>query len=246
MRVELIYENTCPNIAAARAQLMHAFAAAGQTPRWTEWEVNDPRTPAHARVYGSPTILVDGRDVAGEPPTDSEACCRIYADSEESNRGVPSVAVITRALQAAAAEPGHRTRRVLGLNTAVLPTVGTALLPKLACPACWPAYTGLLGSLGLGFIDYTPYLLPLTGLFLASALAALAYRARTRRGFGPFWLGLIAGIGLVVGKFAYAGDAAMYVGIAGLVGASLWNTWPGKTRPGGTPSCPECVPSTGE
>jgi glutaredoxin len=42
-----------------------------------------------------------------------------------------------------------------------LPSVGVSILPKLACPACWPAYAGLLTSTGLGFLISAVYLLPL-------------------------------------------------------------------------------------
>jgi len=62
-----------------------------------------------------------------------------------------------------------------------LPGVGVSILPKLACPACWPAYAGLLSSVGLGFLISTAYLLPLTVAFLILALAALAVRANERR-----------------------------------------------------------------
>ena len=53
-----------------------------------------------------------------------------------------------------------------------IPGVGVSLLPKLACPLCWPAYAGLLSSLGVGFLISTKYLLPLTVGFLSLALAA--------------------------------------------------------------------------
>ncbi|KAF0218625.1 MAG: putative Thioredoxin [Geobacteraceae bacterium] len=43
---------------------------------------------------------------------------------------------------------------------AMLPGIGLAFLPKLACPACWPAYAGVFSSLGLGFVNYNPYLSP--------------------------------------------------------------------------------------
>jgi hypothetical protein len=33
-----------------------------------------------------------------------------------------------------------------------IPGVGMSLVPKLACPSCWPAYAGLLSSVGLGFL----------------------------------------------------------------------------------------------
>src|SRR5260370_27513328 len=45
------------------------------------------------------------------------------------------------------------------------PGIGVSLLPKLMCPACWPAYAAVLSSVGLGFLISTTYLLPLTALF---------------------------------------------------------------------------------
>lgn len=121
-------------------------------------------------------------------------------------------------------------------NTAMLPTVGVALLPKLTCPACWPAYAGLLSSLGIGFVDYTPYLVPFTLVFLVISLSTMAFRAKSRHGYGPLLLGLFAGAVLMVGKFVYDSDSAMYTGLVILVAASLWNTWP-KARVDDCPAC---------
>ena len=81
---------------------------------------------------------------------------------------------------------------------AILSAIGLALLPKLTCPACWPAYAGLLSSFGIGFFNYTSYLLPITFVFLIVAVAALIYRAKARRGYGPFVLGLLASIAILV------------------------------------------------
>jgi mercuric ion transport protein len=121
-------------------------------------------------------------------------------------------------------------------NTAMLPTVGVALLPKLTCPACWPAYAGLLSSLGISFVDYTPYLVPFTLIFLGISLSTMVYRAKSRHGYGPLLLGLLAGAVLMVGKFAYNSDAAIYTGLVILVAASLWNTWP-KTQMANCEAC---------
>ncbi len=83
----------------------------------------------------------------------------------------------------------------------------------------------------------TEYLLPLTVLFLGLALIALAFRARRRRGYFPLSLGVMAALALVGGKFVLDWDPAVYAGIAALVGASLWNSWP--VRPAaGVPSAP--------
>ncbi len=72
-----------------------------------------------------------------------------------------------------------------------VPGIGIALLPKLACPLCWPAYAGILSSLGLGFLISTAYLLPFTIAFLILTLAVLAFRAKQRWGYGPLGLGLV-------------------------------------------------------
>ncbi len=74
----------------------------------------------------------------------------------------------------------------------------------------------------------TAYLLPLTVLFLTAAVAALGFRANRRRGYAPFAVGIVAALVLLVGKFVSESNVAVYLGLAALVGASLWNAWPHK------------------
>jgi len=228
-RVELIYQDSCPNVEGARAALRAAFRSIGRAPRWTEWERGAPGAPAHARLYGSPTILVDGRDVAGAAPGDGSESCRVYGGAQQ---GVPPVAAIVAAL--------GRARPRWSRALAVLPGAGVALLPVGACPACWPAYAGLLGSIGLGFLLDSAYLLPVTAAVLAVALLPLGYRARERRGFGPLALGVGATVAALIGKFALSSNLLLYVGLALLVGASIWNTWP--RRAASTRTCGNCAP----
>ena len=94
--------------------------------------------------------------------------------------------------------------------------------------------------MGIGFVDYTPYLLPLTFGFLLIALSALFYRAKNRHGYKPFYLGVCASAILLIGKFMYENDIAMYIGLGLLVIASIWNTWPVR-RQGNNMNCPACV-----
>lgn len=235
MRVELVYESSCPNIGAARAQLLHAFAQTKISPHWREWEVTDPKVPDYIHGYGSPTILVNGQDVCADTWAKDDLCCRVYG-VDSQHQGVPPLQDIVTAITTPKPKTSHSR---WPLNTAVIPSILVALLPKLACPACWPAYAGLLSSLGLSFMDYTPYLLPLTISFLVIALAALAHRAPTRRGYRPLILGVCAAIILLVGKFSFASDLAMYLGLVLLIAASLWNTWP-RPQHAGNP-CPACI-----
>ena len=121
-----------------------------------------------------------------------------------------------------------------------LPGIGVSVLPKLACPACWPAYAGLLTSIGLGFLISATYLLPLTVAFLILALSAMLLRARDRRGYSPFLLAVLAASGILLGKFTWDSRATVYGAIGLLVVASLWNTWPRRdTSNDGTP-CSNC------
>jgi hypothetical protein len=226
--LELVYDADCPNIDDARAQIRAALSAAGLAMRWKEWDRADPAAPDHVRRWGSPTVLVNGRDVAGVPPAQA-ASCRIYVNGQGRHQGVPSAEMIAAAL--------HAGRAPLSANiAALLPAIGAAALPKLTCPACWPAYAGVLSAFGLGFVDYTPYLLPLTLGFLAVTLATLAWRAGSRRGYRPLALGALGAAVTLIGKFAFDSDAALWGGVALLVAASLWNSWP-RRQAGDCPAC---------
>lgn len=123
---------------------------------------------------------------------------------------------------------------------AVLPGIGVSLLPKLTCPLCWPAYAALLTTLGLGFLISARYLFVVTTGFLLISVAALAFRAGHRRGYGPAALGILASAIVLLGKFSMESNAVMYSGLAVLVIAYVWNTWPRRFAAG---RCPQCVPS---
>ena len=68
--------------------------ATGLPATWQEHDQEAPDAPPHAKQYGSPTVLVDGRDVTGEAPGVAAAACR--AD------GAPPVQLIRAALAGAA------------------------------------------------------------------------------------------------------------------------------------------------
>ena len=84
--------------------------------------------------------------------------------------------------------------------------------------------------MGFAFLFNTVYLLPLTASFLLMAVGALAYRAKRRRGYGPFLLGTAAAIMFLIAKFALASTWGVYGGTAFLIGASIWNAWPTRAK----------------
>ena len=100
MVVELIYSLDCPNVDLARSHLVRAFAQVGQAPKWSEHVIGDPATPEHAAGYGSPTILIDRRDVSGAP-AGANASCRLYRTEDGHLTRAPSIDQIATALSRA-------------------------------------------------------------------------------------------------------------------------------------------------
>ncbi len=240
MTVELIYDVDCPNVLKARANLATALAAVGHEPSWSEWNRSATDSPSYVRGYGSPTVLVNGQDVSGESMRDSGSCCRLYRSGPSRFEGAPSVEQIAAALTSNAGNTIKATLPSAGwkISLVTLPAVGVTLLPVGLCPACWPAYAGLLSAVGLGFLLNAAYLFPMTSMLLALAVGALAKGARTRRGYAPFVSGLAASAVVLFGKFVYGSDSTMYVGIAILVTASVWNVWPVRKK---NTACPTCT-----
>jgi len=240
MVAELIYASDCPNVTQARGNLLRAFAKAGIQARWIEWERHNADSPPYVQAFGSPTILVDGKDIAGAEPTGDISCCRLYRDNNEKAIGVPSVENIGRKLATKAMGRNETQANGWRTNMVVFSGIATVLLPKAACPACWPIYAGVLSSLGLGFLLKTVYLFPLTAAFLFIAVVALAYKAKLRKGYGPFILGVIGAGMVLIGKFMYQNNPVMYGGIILLLTASFWNAWHGTKNGGNKESCPAC------
>ena len=66
----------CPLADAARIELEAALAECG-IESYDEIDIGDPSTAETLRGWGSPTVLVNGKDVAGQPKGDN-LCCRVY------------------------------------------------------------------------------------------------------------------------------------------------------------------------
>ena len=247
MDVELVYFAGCPNIHKARQRLLSACKAAAIAPQWQEWRADDPEGPRHVRNWGSPTILVNGRDVAGATKNTGDANCRLYAGPDGILDGAPAVALIQEALRLSATQNKAgdiRTERERKKHwstlLAFIPVVAAALLPT--CPACWPLYAGLLASMGIEFAEGSPYAASLILLFLTIALVTLAYQARSRQEYGPLWLGGLGTVLVLISKFAIVSGWILHGGVALLLAAFIWNVLFRKSRPDSGGACPACLP----
>jgi len=99
--IELVYDVDCPNVDRARAMIGAALSAVGAELRWTEWDREDLATPAERRGFGSPTVLVNGRDVGCDENESAQAdanSCRVYVDECGCMCGAPSAELILSAI----------------------------------------------------------------------------------------------------------------------------------------------------
>ncbi len=92
-KVQFLYFDGCPLAAPAKARLSEAMALCGLT-EVEEIDILNPDAPEELRCWGSPTILVNGADVTGQPKGNSVSC-RIYP----YEGGVPDVHSIVAGLQ---------------------------------------------------------------------------------------------------------------------------------------------------
>jgi hypothetical protein len=98
MRIEVLHVVECPGHPVAVRLVSDALAAEGITTKIHEVLVADERTAREWRFHGSPSIRVNGRDVAEESP-ETEAFglnCRWYFGSNRT--GLPPIEMIQRAI----------------------------------------------------------------------------------------------------------------------------------------------------
>jgi len=101
-KIELVWDDDCPHVDAARENLAAALAAIGVPAHWDEWRRDDRAAPAYASLVGSPAILIEGRDIEGQE-MGSAACCRVYVGPDGRRSAAPSIATIVDALRRAGA-----------------------------------------------------------------------------------------------------------------------------------------------
>jgi hypothetical protein len=97
VKIQLLHFPECPNVEPARELLRAAMATAGVRVAVEEIDTMAEATPAELRGWGSPTILVDGVDVAGGMPG-GDPTCRVYDHGGGRVAGVPSEVMVRDAL----------------------------------------------------------------------------------------------------------------------------------------------------
>ncbi len=93
LNIEFIYDSDCPNVAEARKNLLKAIKLTQIEHQIVEWERQAVSSPKYVKNYGSPTILINQKDLLEMPENQMNSCCRLYGE-----KGAPSVELIHSAI----------------------------------------------------------------------------------------------------------------------------------------------------
>jgi hypothetical protein len=98
VKVEVLYVAECPSHPAALKLVRDVLAAQGISTEVYEVLVRDEQMACELKFPGSPTIRIDGMDVAGESKTTKNFAlnCRLYPGSEQI--GLPPAEMVHRAV----------------------------------------------------------------------------------------------------------------------------------------------------
>jgi hypothetical protein len=101
VKVEVLYVPDCPHHASAVKQIRDVLSAEGVRTEISEVAVMDAKAAEEYRFRGSPTIRINGRDIAGEshPPESFALACRMYPGAKAA--GVPPLEMMQRAVHEA-------------------------------------------------------------------------------------------------------------------------------------------------
>lgn len=100
MKVEILAFSDCPNLEAAKALVTQTLLTQGAEAQISITILQESEVRSAPNFAGSPTILVNGRDV--EPASPTGFSCRLYAKGQ----GVPALESVARAISRAREEEG--------------------------------------------------------------------------------------------------------------------------------------------
>jgi hypothetical protein len=101
VKVEVLYVPDCPHHSSAVKQLRDVLLAEGVRTEIIEVAVMDTKAAEEYRFCGSPTIRINGRDIAGEShsPQSFALACRMYPGAKGA--GLPPLEMMQRAVHEA-------------------------------------------------------------------------------------------------------------------------------------------------
>ena len=106
-RIALLYIEGCPSHPPTRERLLDVAGELGVEAEIEEIAVGDEAQGARLGFLGSPTVLVEGRDLEADLTGDGEVdtattvglSCRVYRAPDGTRTGVPPRELVERALR---------------------------------------------------------------------------------------------------------------------------------------------------
>jgi len=99
MKVELIFDPRCPNVNDTRRNLTLAFQKLELKPEWKEWNQQDAGAPDYVHKFGSPTVLINGNDLASKGCETNPNFCRLYENNLGNIQRFPTVEIIIKVMR---------------------------------------------------------------------------------------------------------------------------------------------------
>jgi len=97
VNIEILYVADCPSHPAAVKLVRDVLAAEGITAQVHQILVTDKEMAGKLKFLGSPTIRINGRDVADDQKTESFGLsCRLYSGSKQV--GLPPMELVRHAI----------------------------------------------------------------------------------------------------------------------------------------------------
>ncbi|KGC11117.1 merC mercury resistance family protein [Burkholderia gladioli] len=120
----------------------------------------------------------------------------------------------------------------MGITTRIADKAGAlgTIVSAMGCAACFPAIASLGAAIGLGFLSqyeglFIGILLPMfAGIaLLANAIAWLSHRQWQRTALGTIGPALVLVAVFFMRAYGWHSGALLYVGLALMVGVSIWD-----------------------
>jgi hypothetical protein len=101
VKIEVLYVPDCPHHAPAVELLRSVLLAEGVRTQINEVAVTDAKTAQEYKFPGSPTIRINGRDIAGESHSRESfaLACRMYGGTIQA--GIPPIELMRSAVREA-------------------------------------------------------------------------------------------------------------------------------------------------
>jgi hypothetical protein len=98
VEITVLHVSDCPNVALAQERIATAAAQLGVEPLVRDVEVTTEEDAAALGFTGSPTVRVDGHEVAPQSGAPPSLACRLYVTST-GREGAPSVDQLVAAMR---------------------------------------------------------------------------------------------------------------------------------------------------